>query len=106
MYRNMMLATPRMLRGISVIPGACSGLLSAQVNVFAAHRDLCIKNGRTPDCKYHALCCLQAAVNSHAKVVELLLAAGADRSVPNKDGRTPAAMAKTPELQAQLAGSS
>jgi hypothetical protein len=50
--------------------------------------------------------CLQAAVNGHSKVVELLLAAGADTSLPNKDGRTPAAMAKTPELQAQLAGSS
>lgn len=47
-----------------------------------------------------------AAVNGHSKVAELLLAAGADASLPNKDGRTPAAMAKTPELQAQLAGSS
>lgn len=48
------------------------------------------------------VCIVQASVNGHDQVVELLLAAGADPSLPNKDGRTAADMAKTPELQARL----
>ncbi len=46
---------------------------------------------------------LQASVNGHAKVIELLLAAGADPSLPNHEGRTAADMAKTPEAQTLLA---
>lgn len=46
--------------------------------------------------------CMQASVNGHAKVVELLLGAGADPLVQNKEGRTAVDMAKTPELAQQL----
>lgn len=46
---------------------------------------------------------LQASVNGHSQVVELLLAAGADPTQPNKAGRSAADMAKTPQLAQQLA---
>lgn len=49
------------------------------------------------------VCCsnhVQASVNGHAKVVEALLAAGADASLKNGDGRTPRAMAKNPQVEA------
>jgi ankyrin repeat protein len=44
---------------------------------------------------------LQASVNGHSKVVQQLLAAGADPLAQNKEKRTAVDMAKTPEL-AQL----
>lgn len=46
--------------------------------------------------------CLQASVNGHAKVVELLLGGGADPLLQNKEGRSAVDMAKTPELAQQL----
>ena len=57
-----------------------------------------------------APCVLQASVNGHSAVVELLLGAGAQHQTKNKEGRTAADMAKTPEitqrLQAQSASGS
>lgn len=44
----------------------------------------------------------QAAVNGHATVVEMVLAAGADRGAVNNDGRTAGAMAKTDALKELL----
>lgn len=44
----------------------------------------------------------QASVNGHTKVAELLLGAGADPCLVNKEGRTAVDMAKTPELAQQL----
>lgn len=44
----------------------------------------------------------QASVNGHIKVAELLLGAGADPCLANKEGRTAVDMAKTPELAQQL----
>jgi ankyrin repeat protein len=46
--------------------------------------------------------CVQASVNGHTKVVELLLAGGADPLLQNKEGRSAVDMAKTPELAQQL----
>jgi ankyrin repeat protein len=48
---------------------------------------------------------LQAAVNGHPRAVELLLAAGADPSLPNSAGRTVWDMAKTEEVDVLLTGS-
>jgi ankyrin repeat protein len=41
-------------------------------------------------------------VNGHTEVAKLLLAAGADRTAANKQGRSPTDMAKTPALAALL----
>lgn len=50
-----------------------------------------------------ACCSAQlAAVNGHSKVVDLLLRHGADKSIPNKEGKTPAEVAKTPEIKSAI----
>jgi ankyrin repeat protein len=46
----------------------------------------------------------QAAVNGHAEVVKQLLAAGADPQQQNKDGKTPADLAKTDAVKALIVG--
>lgn len=51
-----------------------------------------------------AIGAVQAAVNGHAEVVKQLLAAGADPQQQNKDGKTPADLAKTDAVKAVLSG--